>query len=104
MRRRLPGAEDVRAGMSEEVGVELDQPPRFAIGDKVCTLCPIRNDGSYLGWRVGEELIAAGEPGYVRAIGTFLQRFFIYEVDFIGRGMVIGMRTKELQRIEAATP
>lgn len=101
MRRLLSGAEDLRAGMKKEAGVELDEPPRFCVGEKVRALCAIRNDGSYLGRRVGDELIAAGETGYVRGIGTFLQRFFIYEVDFIARGMVIGMRAKELEVVEA---
>lgn len=90
--------------MNEETGVELDRPPRFCVGEKVRSLCAIRNDGSYLGRRVGDELIAAGETGYIRGIGTFLQRFFIYEVDFLDRGMVIGMRAKELDRVHAGCP
>lgn len=83
--------------MSDDAIVELDAPPAFRVGDKVRARCLVRNDGSYLGRRVGDELIAAGETGYVRAIGTFLQRFFIYEVDFLDRGMVVGMRAKELE-------
>jgi nitrogen fixation protein NifZ len=37
----------------------------------------------------------------VRSIGTFLQRYFIFEVDFVDCGLVVGMRGKELELIEA---
>lgn len=83
--------------MSADEIVELDAPPAFRVGDKVRATRPVRNDGSYLGRCIGDELIGAGETGYVRGIGTFLQRFFIYEVDFLDRGMVVGMRAKELE-------
>lgn len=85
--------------MSHDETVEIDGRPAFCVGEKVRARILVRNDGSYLGRRVGDELIAAGETGYVRGIGTFLQRFFIYEVDFIERGMVIGMRAKELEAV-----
>lgn len=84
--------------MSLDDAVELDLPPAFQEGDKVRSLRLIRNDGSYLGGRIGDTLIEEGEIGYVRSIGTFLQRYFIYEVDFLGRGLVVGMRAKELER------
>ena len=100
MRRLLPGAEMLRARMSHDEIVELDSPPAFRLGDKVRARRLVRNDGSYLGLRVGDLLVSEGEIGYVREIGTFLQRFFIYEVDFLDRGMVVGMRAKELERIE----
>ncbi len=83
--------------MSHDQIVELDAPPAFRVGDKVKSCHLIRNDGSYLGRRIGDVLIEEGETGYVRGVGTFLQRFFIYEVDFLERGMVIGMRAKELE-------
>ena len=85
--------------MSHDEIVELDSPPAFRLGDKVRARRLVRNDGSYLGLRVGDLLVSEGEIGYVREIGTFLQRFFIYEVDFLDRGMVVGMRAKELERI-----
>ena len=87
--------------MSHDEIVELDGPPAFAVGDKVRALRLIRNDGSFLGRRIGDPLVDEGEVGYVREIGTFLQRFFIYEIDFYERGMVVGMRGKELELIEA---
>ena len=81
--------------------VELNAPPAFAAGDKVRSRRQIRNDGSFLGRRIGDKLIDKGETGYVRSIGTFLQRFFIFEVDFVDRGLCVGMRGKELELIEA---
>jgi nitrogen fixation protein NifZ len=81
--------------------VELRAAPAFAAGDKVRSRQRIRNDGSYLGKQIGETLIDEGETGYVRSIGTFLQRYFIFEVDFVDRGVVVGMRGKELELIEA---
>ena len=89
--------------MSDGETIELDAPPAFHVGDKVRSRRLIRNDGSCIGRRVGDLLIEAGETGYVRGIGTFLQRFFIYEVDFLERGLVVGMRAKELEAIETRT-
>jgi nitrogen fixation protein NifZ len=102
MRRRLPGAQNLHPRMSDDDIVELDGPPAFHVGDKVRSCRAIRNDGSFLGRRVGDLLLEEGEAGYIRGIGTFLQRFFIYEVDFLERGLVVGMRAKELEMIEAA--
>lgn len=83
--------------------VELASAPVFTPGDKVRAKTLIRNDGGYMGKRVGELLIEAGEVGYVRGIGTFLQRYYIYEVDFLDERLVIGMRAKELELLEAAS-
>ncbi len=82
--------------------VELAFAPVFAAGDKVRAKTLIRNDGSYMGKRIGDPLIEAGEVGYVRGVGSFLQRYYIYEVDFLEQRLVIGMRAKELDMIEAA--
>jgi len=82
--------------------VELDFNPVFTPGDKVRSKNLIRNDGGYMGKRVGDLLIEAGDVGYVRAVGTFLQRYYIYEVDFLDKRLVIGMRAKELDLLEAA--
>ena len=88
--------------MTSGDAVELDAPPAFGLGDKVRARQSIRNDGSYIGRPIGDTLIGKDEVGYVRAIGTFLQRYFIFEVDFIVRGMVVGMRGNELELIEAS--
>jgi nitrogen fixation protein NifZ len=82
--------------MRNETIVELDDPPVFNPGDKVRTLREVRNDGTFAGRMRGEILIPAGEVGYVASIGTFLQQFYIYGVDFVDRGLLVGMRAKEL--------
>jgi nitrogen fixation protein NifZ len=76
--------------------VELDAPPRFAIGERVISRSMIRNDGTYRGRDIGDLLVAKGEIGYVRSIGTFLQQFYIYAVEFTGTGHRVGMRAREL--------
>ncbi|MGD9896267.1 MAG: nitrogen fixation protein NifZ [Candidatus Methylacidiphilaceae bacterium] len=76
--------------------VELDGPPAFTYGQKVVSRKNIRNDGTFPGKEIGEVLIKKGERGVVTSIGTFLQRFYIYGVDFYERGCVVGMKGKEL--------
>jgi nitrogen fixation protein NifZ len=88
--------------MRDDDTIELNAPPVFQPGDKVRANKLIRNDGSCPGRSVGDLLIEKGDTGYVRGIGTFLQRFFIYEIDFLERGIIVGMRAKELELLEAA--
>ena len=85
-----------------EQEVELVAPPRFRIGDKVRALKDVRNDGTYPHRAVGDTLIYQGDVGYVRDIGTFVQQFYIYAVDFFDRAMIVGMRGKELVVVEDA--
>ena len=77
--------------------VELSQPPYFSFGEKVRAKRAIRNDGTYAGKEIGEVLAKKGEEGYVVSIGTFLQQFYIYGVDFPSRGYRVGMKRKELE-------
>jgi nitrogen fixation protein NifZ len=83
-----------------EQEVELVAPPRFRIGDKVRATKDVRNDGTYPHHAVGDTLICEGDGGYVRDIGTFVQQFYIYAVDFFDRAMIVGMRGKELVAVE----
>jgi nitrogen fixation protein NifZ len=76
--------------------VEIALPPRFEIGERVASRSVVRNDGTYQGCDVGQVLVTRGEVGYVRSIGTFLQQFYIYAVEFVGSGHQVGMRAKEL--------
>ncbi|MFO1276425.1 nitrogen fixation protein NifZ [Sphaerotilus uruguayifluvii] len=76
--------------------VEIALPPRFAMGERVISRSVIRNDGTYNGRDIGEVLVNKGEIGYVRSIGTFLQQFYIYAVEFVDSGHRVGMRAKEL--------
>lgn len=76
--------------------VELNDPPLFDYGTKVVSKFNIRNDGTYRGKEVGEVLVKKGDVGYVSSIGTFLQQYYIYGVDFYERGTLVGMRSREL--------
>jgi nitrogen fixation protein NifZ len=82
--------------------VELDGPPYFDYGDKVRARRTIRNDGTFPGKDIGEILVTKGELGYVVNIGTFLQQFYIYGVEFESTGHRVGMKRRELEAIELA--
>lgn len=79
---------------------ELNGHPRYNYGDKVRSRRSIRNDGTFPGREIGDILVKKGEVGYVTSIGTFLQRFYIFGVDFPERGYRVGMKTKELEIVE----
>jgi nitrogen fixation protein NifZ len=77
--------------------VEISEPPTFSFGEKVKAKRVIRNDGTYAGKEIGEVLAKKGEIGYVVSIGTFLQQFYIYGVEFTESGNRVGMKRKELE-------
>ncbi|WFU80403.1 nitrogen fixation protein NifZ [Bradyrhizobium sp. CIAT3101] len=79
--------------------VELTSAPAFDFGEKVRANRTIRNDGTYAGREIGDILAKKGEVGYVVSIGTFLQKFYIYGVEFIESGNRVGMKREELDRI-----
>lgn len=81
--------------------IELVSPPVFEYGQKVRARCMVRNDGTFRGKEIGEVLVRKGDAGYVNSIGTFLQKFYIYGVDFPELGYCVGMRAKELENNEA---
>ncbi len=80
--------------------VELDAPPRFDYGEKVCSRYTVRNDGTFRGKEIGEVLVKKGDVGYIASIGTFLQQFYIYGVDFVERGYRVGMKGRELESLD----
>ncbi|WP_235820167.1 nitrogen fixation protein NifZ [Phaeovulum veldkampii] len=80
--------------------IEIYAPPVYMPGDKVRSRLTIRNDGTMWGVEIGEIVVRKGDVGYVRDIGTYLQQFYIYAVDFIDRGTVVGMRARELTEPE----
>jgi nitrogen fixation protein NifZ len=81
--------------------VEIDRPPQFVYGEKVRSRKMVRNDGTFTGREIGELLVRKGEVGYVASIGTFLQQFYIYGIDFVERGYIVGMKARELQSLDA---
>jgi nitrogen fixation protein NifZ len=76
--------------------LEIALPPRFQMGERVISRSVVRNDGTYNGHDIGDVLVQRGEVGYVRSIGTFLQQFYIYAVEFTATAHTVGMRAKEL--------
>jgi nitrogen fixation protein NifZ len=76
--------------------LEISLPPRFKMGERVACRSVVRNDGTYNGKDIGDVLVHRGDIGYVRSIGTFLQQFYIYAVEFVDSGHQVGMRAKEL--------
>lgn len=76
--------------------IEIAEPPRFKFGERVMSRTIIRNDGTFEGQDVGFVLVNRGSVGYVRSIGTYLQQFYIYAVEFTDYGYQVGMRAKEL--------
>lgn len=88
----------------EDDSVEIAFPPRFSMGERVLSRSVIRNDGTYNGKDIGEVLVNKGEIGYVRSIGTFLQQFYIYAVEFVDSGHRVGMRAKEICTLDNLPP
>ncbi len=84
----------------DDSGVELNEPPRYNYGQRVRTKRTIRNDGTYCGKDVGDVLAKKGEEGYVCNIGTFLQQYYIFGVEFIETGNKVGMKTRELEAVD----
>ena len=73
--------------------IEICDPPAFEPGQRVRALQSVRNDGTYPGVARGSMLIDAGDVGYVQSVGEFLQRYYIYAVDFYERGRIVAGRT-----------
>lgn len=84
----------------DEGVVEIEEPPRFEYGQKVRSRRSIRNDGTFPGREIGDILVKKGDEGYVTSIGTFLQQFYIYGVDFVVHGYRVGMKGRELEPVE----
>lgn len=81
--------------------IELDGPPLYDYGDKVRSRRIVRNDGTFPGKDIGDILVTKGQEGYVVSIGTFLQQFYVYGVEFVETGHRVGMKRKELELVEA---
>jgi nitrogen fixation protein NifZ len=64
----------------------------------------VRNDGTFPGREIGEILVKKGDEGYITSIGTFLQQFYIYGVDFVAHGYRVGMKGRELEPADPPRP
>jgi nitrogen fixation protein NifZ len=87
-------------GLGREEEIEVYQAPRFMPGAKVRSKKYVKNDGTYAGKEIGEVLVQKGAVGYVRDIGMYLQVYYIYAVEFIELGTVVGMRARELELLD----
>ena len=83
--------------------IEIDGAPAYAYGEKVRSRMNVRNDGTFPGRDIGEILVRKGDVGYVASIGTFLQQFYIYGIEFIDHGYRVGMKRRELESVDAET-
>jgi len=83
-------------GLGKEEELEVYQQPLFMPGSRVKSKKYVKNDGTFPGRDVGDILVQKGDIGYVRDIGMYLQRYYIYAVEFIERGSIVGMRGREL--------
>jgi len=83
-------------GLGKEEELEVDQPPKFMPGVRVRSTRYVKNDGTFPGAEIGAILVKKGDEGYVRDIGMFLQRYYVYAVEFVERGTIVGMRGREL--------
>lgn len=80
--------------------VELNDPPRFKPGECVACRSVVRNDGTFTGAEIGEVLVNKGDIGFVVSVGTFLQQYYIYAVEWMPRSYRVGMRAKELLTLD----
>lgn len=85
--------------MVEARPIEIYDPPAFEPGQKVRSVTEVRNDGTMPNLRTGEVIVGAGDVGYVTRIGEHLQRYYVYTVDFIDRGRLVGMRSHEIEAL-----
>ena len=97
----MSGSSDESATRLPDEGLpEVYGTPRFVPGQKVRALVPIRNDGTVPGQARGAFIVETGDIGYVTGIGEFLQRYYVYTVDFVARGRLVGMRGGEIVLME----
>jgi nitrogen fixation protein NifZ len=84
--------------------IEIDGPPAFEHGERVVSRYTVRNDGTFPGREVGELLVSKGDIGIVTSVGTFLQQFYIYSVEFIEHGYRVGMKGREIVSLDRLPP
>ncbi|NVO16705.1 MAG: nitrogen fixation protein NifZ [Rhodoplanes sp.] len=87
-------------GLGREQEVEIHDTPRFMPGEKVQSTKYVKNDGTYPRREIGDILVRKGDVGYVRDVGTFLQQFYVYAVEFVDSAVIVGMRGRELVSLD----
>lgn len=87
---------------AERSGRDAEEP-KFKIGQKVCLVEDIVNDGTYPHAKIGTLMMPKGSIGYVKSMGDFLQVIRVYEVHFFGADMeveIVGCREHELESMD----
>ena len=86
--------------MSETFGLG---PGRYAIGDRVRAVRPLRQDGTFPDPRVpvGHVLVEEATTGQVVDIGVYLNEHLVYAVAF-DSGRLVGCLERELSPADAA--
>lgn len=69
----------------------------FEMGEAVCSLTQLRNDGLYPHRDIGEILVDQGDVGMVRERWSFLGEIY-YTVEVVVRTAVVIMRGREMAR------
>ncbi|MBZ8135256.1 nitrogen fixation protein NifZ [Afifella sp. IM 167] len=82
--------------------IEIYREPDFRPGTRVRAKKLVKNDGTVGGREIGEILVKKGDEGYVRDVGTYLQRHYVYAVEFLTSGNIVGMLGRELVSAETA--
>jgi nitrogen fixation protein NifZ len=89
---RLQDSQDGEAGVTSRSGHS------FAVGESVCAMARVRNEGTYPHRDIGEILVREGDLGYVHESWSFLDEVY-YTVEFVRRAVVVIMRGREMARI-----
>ncbi len=71
----------------------------FVAGDRVRSLGPVRNDGTYKHRDIGEIVVRESELGVVHEKWKFLGQLY-YTVEFFDRAVVVIMRGRELAKTD----
>jgi hypothetical protein len=71
----------------------------FAAGERVRSLGPVKNDGTYAHKDIGEVVVHERDLGIVHEKWTFLGQLY-YTVEFIDRAVVVIMRGRELAKVD----
>ncbi|ERT08534.1 nifZ domain protein [Lyngbya aestuarii BL J] len=87
-------------GLARVDAVEINDQPKYNLEQKVRVRKMIRNDGTFPGKEIGENLVKKGDEGYVISIGTYLQAYYIYAVHFLDKNVIVGCRAKELDPVD----
>jgi len=71
----------------------------FVAGERVRSLGPVKNDGTYVHKNIGEIVVHERDLGVVHERWTFLGQLY-YTVEFIDRAVVVIMRGRELAKVD----